>query len=403
MGGTRLDLVELRDVTAGSPAEARVLVVDSCRSGALTRVKGGKPVANFDIVLDSPAAAQGFAILTSSAAGEDAQESDQLRASIFTHHLISGLLGAADRDHDGRVTIDEAFEYSSERTLAATAFTLPGPQHPTYRLEIGGRNDLILSEPGRAARDRGFLAFVTAGTYLVQRGGPEGAVAAEISSNRPGGRIALQPGTYFVSERHRDFLRQGTSVVSLGTATEVRSEELQRVDYARVVRKGAAERDVVYGAFASGGIRSQLSDLGTAWRSDIGARCDLRSVSFELRLGLGNSDHRNSRILIDSRELSATLAGLHMVDLRWISAGVGLEVGAAWLAQGFSDPRSKSRDLLAGIVAPIVEGEIPLGHRAYARVDAALTTYLLKTDAERGFASLLGYRVTAGAGMYFSP
>ena len=165
LGGTRLDLVELRDVTAGSSAEARVLVVDSCRSGALTRVKGGRPVPNFEITLDSPPRAQGFAILTSSAAGEDAQESDQLRASIFTHHLISGLLGAADRDHDGRVTIDEAFEYSSERTLAATASSLPGPQHPTYRLEIGGRNDLILSEPGRAARDRGFLAFAICWTW----------------------------------------------------------------------------------------------------------------------------------------------------------------------------------------------------------------------------------------------
>jgi hypothetical protein len=42
LGGTRLPLHELRDLTAGSPADVRVLVVDSCRSGALTRVKGGR-------------------------------------------------------------------------------------------------------------------------------------------------------------------------------------------------------------------------------------------------------------------------------------------------------------------------------------------------------------------------
>ena len=41
LGQSRLEMSELRDLTTASPAEARVLVVDSCRSGALTRVKGG--------------------------------------------------------------------------------------------------------------------------------------------------------------------------------------------------------------------------------------------------------------------------------------------------------------------------------------------------------------------------
>ena len=49
LGGTRLGLDELRNLTLGSPAQARVLVVDSCRSGALTRVKGGKQAPNFEI------------------------------------------------------------------------------------------------------------------------------------------------------------------------------------------------------------------------------------------------------------------------------------------------------------------------------------------------------------------
>ena len=42
LGRSRLELSELRDLTTASPAEARVLVVDSCRSGALTRVKGAR-------------------------------------------------------------------------------------------------------------------------------------------------------------------------------------------------------------------------------------------------------------------------------------------------------------------------------------------------------------------------
>ena len=157
LAGTRLGLAELRDLVTGSPADTRVLVVDSCRSGTLTRVKGGRPIPGFDIHVEAPPAAQGLAILTSSAAGEDAQESDQLQASVFTHHLLSALLGAADRDRNGLVTVDEAFAYASERTLASTVSTWPGPQHPTYRLELGGRGDLVLADPGRQSRHRGGL------------------------------------------------------------------------------------------------------------------------------------------------------------------------------------------------------------------------------------------------------
>lgn len=194
MAGTRFGLAELRDLTAGSPAETRILVLDSCRSGALTRVKGGRPAPAFEIRVDAPAAAQGLAILTSSAAGEDSQESDALRASIFTHHLASALLGAADRDGNGRVSIDEAFTYTAERTLAATVHTLPGPQHPTYRLELGGRGDLVITEPGLLDRRHGALNFDAPGTYLVQLGGPDGPLFAELTSPRPGGRIAVEAG-----------------------------------------------------------------------------------------------------------------------------------------------------------------------------------------------------------------
>ena len=36
-------------------------------------------------------------LLTSSSADEDAQESDAIAGSYFSHHLVSGLRGSADR------------------------------------------------------------------------------------------------------------------------------------------------------------------------------------------------------------------------------------------------------------------------------------------------------------------
>ncbi len=401
LGDTRLGLSELRDLIAGSPAAARILVVDSCRSGSLTRVKGGRPIPGFQIRLDAPPAAQGLAILTSSAAGEDAQESDQLRASIFTHHLLSALLGAADRDGNGRVTLDEAFSYAAERTLASTAHTLPGPQHPTYRLELGGRDDLVLSEPGGLDRRRGMLVFAAPGTYLVQSGGPDGAIVAELVADRPDGRLTVEAGRYFVTQRNREFLRQGLFAVPAGGAATVSVADLRAIDYARVVRKGTVERTRALGLFVVGGVRGALLELGTAGYATLGGRLDLRSLSLELRLGLGIAQQRNPLLTISSYEATAAVAGLHVFDLHPLSIGLGLELGLAWLGQRFSAAGTRDRNSLAGFIAPVLQLDIPLRRRLYLRLEGALLTYFLRTASAAAVAPELSYRALGGLGAYF--
>jgi hypothetical protein len=52
MGDSSFDLDELERLVRGSSAEVRLLVLDACRSGALTRVKGGKRKSGFSIQLD---------------------------------------------------------------------------------------------------------------------------------------------------------------------------------------------------------------------------------------------------------------------------------------------------------------------------------------------------------------
>ncbi|MGZ3442152.1 MAG: caspase family protein, partial [Polyangia bacterium] len=166
LGGTRLPMNELRDLVTGSAASARVLVLDACRSGTITRVKGGTRGPAFEIDVGFPVGAEGVAMLSSSAAGESSQESDALGASFFTHALVSALLGAGDTNHDGVVTLGEAYAYAKERTLAATSRTVVGPQHPTFRLDLGGREDLVLTRPGGEHRNIGTLAFARPGIYV---------------------------------------------------------------------------------------------------------------------------------------------------------------------------------------------------------------------------------------------
>jgi len=75
---------------------------------------------------------KGDAFMTSSSANEASQESDAIRGSFFTYYLVSGLRGAADMIHDGRITLNEAYQYAYNETLSRTEKTMGGTQHPNY-------------------------------------------------------------------------------------------------------------------------------------------------------------------------------------------------------------------------------------------------------------------------------
>jgi hypothetical protein len=236
LGAERLALAELRDAVSTVPASARVLVVDACRSGAITRVKGGRSGPSFEVHLEQPIGAQGLAILTSSAAGEDAQESDEIGSSVFTHFLTSALLGAGDKNGDGIVTLEEAFAYASERTVLATSATQVGPQHPTFRYELGGRGGLALTHPGQARARIGLVQFPDAGWYLLRR--KDGPVVAELQATRNGQRLALEAGHYRVSERLSDYYLEGDIDVAAGSTLTLSPGQLRRFSYPRGARKG---------------------------------------------------------------------------------------------------------------------------------------------------------------------
>ena len=89
---------------------------------------------------------RGHAFLTSSAETESAQESDRIRASYFTHYLISGFRGAADLSGDGRVTLNEAYQFAFSETLGRTVDTSGGAQHPSYDINLSGTGDVVMTD-----------------------------------------------------------------------------------------------------------------------------------------------------------------------------------------------------------------------------------------------------------------
>jgi len=144
LGDRSLGYKTLRDELQSVPADVRIAILDSCSSGAFARLKGGVQRAPF-LGQDS-SQMKGHAFLTSSSENEASQESDTLQGSFFTHYLVSGLRGGADRAGDGLITLNEAYEYAFQNTLSRTESTRAGPQHPSYEIQLTGTGNLILSD-----------------------------------------------------------------------------------------------------------------------------------------------------------------------------------------------------------------------------------------------------------------
>jgi hypothetical protein len=404
MGGSVFPLVALREMVSALPAATRLLILDACQAGVLTRPKGGRPGPGFEVDLGKTEATKGLAILAASSGSELAQESDQLRASVFTHYLEVGLSGLADRNHDGNVSLAEVFGYTAERTLAATLGTTTGPQHPTFRLDLSGRDDLILTSPGSPGTSYGRLRLDVPGWYFVRR--RDGTIAAELVS-RGDETMALEPGSYEVTRRERDELDVATVSVSDGAATAVSQTASHPVAFGRMVRKGGGPA-IAYGLAVATMVRTPLEDLGVSMGVAAMARADLSAVSFELRLGLGRAQQTSAHLSSTTWDDSAAGAVLRMHDTGPImrssnlSWGFGGEAGVSYLAQTLDD--GDRRGSWSPFLGPVALAELTLGRRFFVRADVGLSVYALRAQTAEG-AMETSWRpalsTALGAGMSF--
>ena len=210
LGGVRYSYARLREQIRAMPADVHIAILDSCSSGAFTRTKGGTRRPSF--LIDAANQVRGHAFLSSSSADEAAQESDRIGASFFTHYLISGLRGGADRNRDGRVTLNEAYEFAFEETVSRTATTKHGTQHPAYDMHLAGTGDVVMTDL-RATHAALILAADIDGRVLIRNA--QGRLVVELQKAR-GASMTLGLGP----ERYQVTLQRGTrhfqAMVDLG-------------------------------------------------------------------------------------------------------------------------------------------------------------------------------------------
>jgi hypothetical protein len=195
LAGEELPLTTLRERLTALPATLTIVVLDACQSGAFARVKGAEPAADFTYNSVTRLQQKGLAIMASSSPQELSQESDELKASYFTHHFVTALRGAGDADGDGRVSLDEAYRYAYRRTLASTARTQVGEQHATLETDLAGQGDVPVTYPAEARAQLEIPGPLEARVLVQHR--RSGAIVAELQKAVGAPiRLALIAGAY---------------------------------------------------------------------------------------------------------------------------------------------------------------------------------------------------------------
>jgi hypothetical protein len=241
LGAEQVELAALKAQLDALPATVKVVVLDACQAGVATQAKGATAVADFSYNSVEGLHTEGMAVMASSTATELSQESAALGGSYFTENLVTGLRGAADEDHDGRVAMTEAYHYAYDRTLIATATSAIGTQHPTLETDLRGHGDLVLTEPATADARLAFGPELE-GEIVITQDASGVAVAEVMKSAGQRFELALVPGTY--TGILRESGRASTCPLTLvsGAVATFDATTCTTLDRARVASKGSHPR-----------------------------------------------------------------------------------------------------------------------------------------------------------------
>lgn len=192
---------ELYDDIHALGCDLLVVILDSCNSGNFLRAKG----VNFqqeEFRVRAYNTKKGEIFITSSADSEFSQEKDEFKGSVFTFYLVNGLLGAADANRDGQVTLSEAYNFSSRQTIRETFGASRGFQVPTYKYEMEGTQDAVLTDFG-SAKDRVIVPGSIAG-MLTFMDTEKGIIWGDFQVGAENRKVLLPRGKYLVRLRDKD-------------------------------------------------------------------------------------------------------------------------------------------------------------------------------------------------------
>ena len=116
---------EVIDILNKSKAKHKIIFADACHSGSLnkeqsltTRSAYNQPLKDFYSTFEKSSG--GLALLLSSKKDEYSLEDQGLRQGVFSHYLMRGLKGEANKNSDGIIDISELYDYVHARVTKYT-------------------------------------------------------------------------------------------------------------------------------------------------------------------------------------------------------------------------------------------------------------------------------------------
>lgn len=139
---TGLDKSRLQFLWSAIPAVRKVFITDACHSGGL---------ADMSVLsVDGLEAVEGFVTLAAARADQRSWELTGIGHGIFTHSLVKGLTGSADKtgDGDGYASATEVADYL-HREVTSAAAQIGADQTPMADFAPGARDALLATMSGR--------------------------------------------------------------------------------------------------------------------------------------------------------------------------------------------------------------------------------------------------------------
>ncbi len=136
---TLISLEWIYEQLGESAAELRLVMVDACRNvppepeGRRAATDKELKVSARAFVAKAQEVPEGILLLNSCTEGEFAQEHTDLGHGVFTHFLLQGLAGKADKDQNKRITLSELFTYASKETTFYVRDKFADSQRPKLK------------------------------------------------------------------------------------------------------------------------------------------------------------------------------------------------------------------------------------------------------------------------------
>lgn len=135
-GETLIKHNEVVEILKGSKAKSRVVIADACHAGSMNTKSASCESILATYYNAFRKSTGGTVLLLSSKADEISLESQGLRQGLFSHFLLKGLNGKADKNSDDIITVSEVYNYIYSNVRFVTSGTQTPVIHGDFDVNL---------------------------------------------------------------------------------------------------------------------------------------------------------------------------------------------------------------------------------------------------------------------------